>query len=178
MLAPTPTKTFIKTQQKTKINRSKTTAESNTKALAATKAHPIKNPAIPPIIPVLHKPQTPLPTVTGTANPNQIANTARAMQLIKATAKTTGVQNQLITPAIPAATTYLPATVQLKQQEKPIGQTAVTTTITTTPTAVKKPQSTNPILLTATAAVFQKTAATTTTILSLTQLGTTRQIAV
>jgi hypothetical protein len=73
-------KTFPKTQPKIQINGSKNTAELNTKALATTKAHLIKNPAVLAIIPLLHTLQTPLPRATETANPNPTANTARAMQ--------------------------------------------------------------------------------------------------
>jgi len=163
MLLPTPAKTFPKTQSKTKINRSKTTAELNTKALATTKAHLFKNPALLPIIPVLNKLQIPLPTVTETASPNPTANTAQAMQLITATAKTIGGQNQLQTLAILAAPEVLSTTVQLKFKAKPTGIIAATATVPPTLTAGQKPKSINPILRISVAAVSLNitTAATT-----------------
>ena len=171
MVAPTPAKTFIKTQQKTKINGINNTAESTTTALQASKDHPIKNLAIPSIISVLPKPQTPLPTVTATVNPNQQANMSPTLQLIIVTAKTTGVQNQRIATAIPRTITYRAATVQAKQQDKPSGQTAVTKTIPTTATRLKKPPSTNQIPLAVPTTAPHKAAAEATTMMSQNQLG-------
>jgi len=98
------------------------------------------------------------------------------MQLIKATAKTIGARNQPIAAATPAAITYPPATVQAKQQEKPNGQTAVTTTIPTTLTAEKKPQSTNQILLAVPTTAPQKAAAEAITMMSSNQPGTIPQL--
>jgi len=165
MLLPTPAKTFPKTQSKTQINRSKTTVELNTKALATTKAHPIKNLAVLPIIPLLHKLQIPLRTVTEIANPNLTANTALVMELITATAKMIGVPNPLPTLAILAAPEVLPATVQLKFKAKPIGRIAVTVAVPTTLIVAKKRQLPNLILKAATPAVSPKLITVATTIL-------------